>query len=80
MEVNNISQGQRVMITSLQDARGWKGREMVTIPAGASFEGIVNELTADGFFELRTDTGDSLSFSVNDRSIMVIEIEPGLRK
>ena len=60
-----------MQVTSLQAVRGWRGRVMVTVPAGAQVAGTVQDLTADGFFELHSDSGELLSFSANDRSLAI---------
>ncbi len=74
MEIKGIRVGQRVCVTSLQPARGWQGRQLITIPAGQQVDGIVRDLTADGFFELQRDNGDVQSFNANDTSILVKRI------
>jgi len=79
MDVNGIRAGQRVRVTSLQAARGWHGRALVTVPAGAQVEGVVHDLTADGFFELWLDSGELRSFSAHDRSIAVEPVATAAR-
>ncbi len=71
MEIKGIRAGQRVRVTSLQAARGWQDRQLITIPAGRQAEGVVAELTGDGFFELQQDSGDVQSFNAHDTSILV---------
>lgn len=71
MEVNGVRAGQYVRVTSLQASRGWRGQHLITIPAGAEYDGVVQNLTADGFFDLRRENGTLQSWSAYDTSISV---------
>lgn len=73
-EPKGIRVGQRVRVTSLQDARGWRGQQLLTVPAGRQCDGIVHDMTSDGFFELHQDSGDVQSFNTNDTSISVVPL------
>lgn len=74
MEIDGIRTGQRVRVTSLQAVRGWQGRQLITIPAGRQSDGIVQDLTGDGFFELRQESGKVQIFNAYDTSISVSRI------
>lgn len=74
MEVNGIRSGQRVRVTSLQAIGGWQGQTMITIPAGSQYDGIVQGLTVDGFFELRHEDGTLQNWSACDTSISVMPL------
>lgn len=71
MIIKGLQVGQRIRVTSLQAARGWQGWQLVMIPAGREFDGTVQSLNADGFFELKQDNGDLQSFSAYDTSIAI---------
>lgn len=74
MEIKGIRSGQHVRVLSLQVMRGWHGRELITIPAGTQYDGIVQNLNGDGFFDLRQDNDDIEYFSAYDTSISVTQI------
>jgi len=74
MEIKGIRAGQRVRVTSLQVVRGWQGQKLTTIPVGQHADGIVQNLTGDGFFELCQESGEQHSFNAYDRSILVTHI------
>ena len=74
MEIKGIRAGQRVRVTSLQVVRGWQGWQFISIPAGRQSDGVVQNLTGDGFFELRQESGEAHSFNAYDRSISVTSI------
>lgn len=74
MEIKGITIGQRVRVTSLQAARGWKDRQLVTFPAGQEYDGVVQDLNADGFFELCQENGQLQSFNAYDTSISIVGI------
>lgn len=71
MIIKGLRVGQRIRVTSLQAVRGWQGWQLITIPAGREFDGTVQSLNADGFFELKQDSGDLQSFSAYDTSIAI---------
>jgi hypothetical protein len=72
MEIKGISSGQRVRVTSLQAARGWIGRRLVTVAAGQVYDGVVQDLNTDGFFELQQDSGERQHFNAYDMSISIV--------
>lgn len=74
MDSMSIHLGQRVRVTLVQPRRGWKGRELITIPAGVQYDGIVHDLSADGFFELHQTDGLRHSWSAHDTSIVVVQL------
>lgn len=74
MEIKGLHIGQRVRVTSLQAVRGWQGWQLITISAGQQSDGTVQELTVDGFFDLRLAGGELQSFNAYDTSIMVTRI------
>lgn len=74
MEIKGIRAGQRVRVTSLQAAQGWQGRHLISVPAGRHADGVVQNLTGDGFFELLQESGEEQSFNAHDRSISVTPI------
>lgn len=74
MEIKGIRAGQRVRVTSLQVVRGWQGQELTSVPVGQLADGIVQNLTSDGFFELRQESGEEQSFNAYDQSILVTHI------
>ena len=74
MEIEAMRAGQHVRVTSLQAVRGWQGQHLITIPAGRQSDGIVQNLTGDGFFELIQESGEVQSFNAHDTSISVTPI------
>ena len=75
MDIKGLRSGQSVCVRSLQPMRGWQDRELITIPAGAEYHGIVQNLNSYGFFDLEQDTGDVQYFSAYDTSISVTRID-----
>lgn len=74
MEINGIRAGQRVRVTTLQTVRGWQGQHLITVPLGRQCDGIVQNVTDDGFFELCQESGEKHSFNAYDQSISVTHI------
>lgn len=74
MEIKGLRDGHRVRVTSLQAVRGWRGWELITVPAGHQSDGTVHDMNTDGFFDLRTASGELQSFNAYDTSIEVIRI------
>jgi hypothetical protein len=68
------AEGERVRISLLRDMQSWQGKQLVTTPAGTTWEGIVVSSDPDGFFDIRSDDGQPASFYINDSSFRVEKV------